>query len=72
MNIKPQFSKKQKGYMLASFVALGVTGTFIYSKFNNSTVEARSPEQTSIGNTGQASRVTNTGPDVESLIDESF
>ena len=57
--------------MLVSLVVIGVTGAFVFSKFNNSTGETSSPEQTSVGNQQQASVVVNTGPDVESLIDET-
>lgn len=69
--MKIKFSKTQKKGMLISLVVIGVTGAFVFSKFNNSTGETNSPEQTSVGNQQQASNVTNTGPDVESLIDES-
>lgn len=69
--MKIKFSQRQKKGMLISLVVIGVTGAFVFSKFNNSTGETSSPEQTSVGNQRQASEVTNTGPDVESLIDET-
>lgn len=69
--MKIKFSKRQKKGMLVSFLVVGVTGAFIYSKFNNTNVAASSPEQTSVSNKGQASQVANNNPDVESLIDNS-
>lgn len=71
--MKIKFSKKQKKGMLITVVVVGITGAFVYSKFSGTSggSDITAPESTSTNNRSSANELSNTGPDVESLIDAS-
>lgn len=69
--MKIKFNKKQKKGMLISFIVIGVTGAFILSKFSGGSGQTVSPEETSVASQNVSTNITQTGPDVESLIDNT-